>query len=516
MKKTVIILVIVVLVIIGSIVIISNFIASKSNELANVVSAQRESLTEIVSVTGKITAKDSVSLAFERSGRVNKVYVSEGDRVEVGQRLIDLDQSELSAQLRDAQASLGAETASLNQLKAGTRPEEIAVKNAEFNKAQQDLASYYAGVPDSLNDAFIKATDAVISRTDQLFTDENTQNPKVSFTVSDSAINNDMRSMRLLAGSELDAWKDELKGISVGSKPSVIDEALKNAQRRLSLVDDLLKKSLEGIDGSVGLSAALIQSYRSDINVGRTNVNLTTTNINTSEQTIIAQKLIVDRVKQELNLELAGPTKEQVNGQAARVSQAEAKVELIQAQMQKTSLKSPLKGVVTSQDAKVGEIATANNPVVSIMSEDNLEVDANVPEVDIAKVKVDNTAKITLDAYGSGIFFDAKVASMDPAETIIEGVSTYKTTLRFINKDERVKSGMTANVDILTGQRDNVVVIPQRLVVTKGSEKFVTVVLTGNKTVERKVETGLRGSDGNVEIVSGLNEGEKVLTIIAK
>jgi HlyD family secretion protein len=69
---------------------------------------------------------------------------------------------------------------------------------------------------------------------------------------------------------------------------------------------------------------------------------------------------------------------------------------------------------------------------------------------------------------------------------------------------------MTANIDILTDKRENVIIIPQRAVVSQNGDKIVKI-LEGEKIREVKVKTGLRGSDGNVEIIEGVKEGEKVV-----
>ena len=146
-----------------------------------------------------------------------------------------------------------------------------------------------------------------------------------------------------------------------------------------------------------------------------------------------------------------------------------------------------------------------------MISTNKYEIEANVPEADIAKIKVGNTADVTLDAYGNDVRFNVKITAIDPAETVIEGVSTYKTTFQFTAEDGRIKSGMTANLDILTDKKENVIAIPSRAVITKGADKIVTV-LGNNILKEVKVTLGLRGSDGNVEIVSGISEGDKVVT----
>ena len=80
-------------------------------------------------------------------------------------------------------------------------------------------------------------------------------------------------------------------------------------------------------------------------------------------------------------------------------------------------------------------------------------------------------------------------------------------------EDERIKSGMTANIGILADERHNVIAIPGRAVVVKNGDQIVRVVIDG-EIEERKVITGLRGSDGTVEVVKGLNEGDKVITFV--
>jgi RND family efflux transporter MFP subunit len=166
---------------------------------------------------------------------------------------------------------------------------------------------------------------------------------------------------------------------------------------------------------------------------------------------------------------------------------------------------------VTKQSAKAGEIISANSIVVSLLSVANFEIEANIPEADIAKVNRGNISVITLDAYGRDVEFQAKVVSIDPAETIIEGVATYKTIFQFIEEDERIKSGMTAKITISTDKREGVIAIPQRAIIRRNGSLLVKI-LEGENIKESTIETGLRGSDGHVEIISGVSEGDKIIT----
>ena len=70
---------------------------------------------------------------------------------------------------------------------------------------------------------------------------------------------------------------------------------------------------------------------------------------------------------------------------------------------------------------------------------------------------------------------------------------------------------MTANIDIATASREDALFIPARAVITKDSEKFVTVLNADKTTIETPVTTGLKGSDGTVEIMEGLKEGDIIV-----
>jgi len=79
-----------------------------------------------------------------------------------------------------------------------------------------------------------------------------------------------------------------------------------------------------------------------------------------------------------------------------------------------------------------------------------------------------------------------------------------------VKKDGRIKPGMTANISVKGPSQANVLVIPQRAVISKNGNRFVRV-LKGKEIVETEVKTGLRGSDGNVEITDGLKNGDIVI-----
>ncbi len=514
------------------------------------VAAKKGTISQEVSITGRVEAAENVELAFEKNGKVAVVYVTVGDKVVTGQILASLNNAEIEAQLAQAQATLLKEQTTLAQLKTGTRAEEIqiartTVSNAEkemtdeqnnlnivTNKAAIDLDNLYSDIKDILNDAYAKADDAVNKQAIGIFNNGNSANPQLTFSSGSQAEVN-AESKRVLAGTELVRFKSGLDNLPTDQ--AGLDNALINAGSYLTNILDFLNSTGEALDNSAGLLESDLTSYKYNINLGRTNVNTALTSVTTQKQSIATQKSTnqsnINTAQTSLNtaentlasardnlaLKLAGSTPEQIAAQEAQVKYASANVQNYLAQLGKGIIRSPFNGIVTKQNAKLGEIITANNPEISVLSEAKFEIEANVPEADIAKIKLDNSANVTLDAYGNSVIFEAKIVQIEPAETMVEGVATYKTTLQFNKDDERIKSGMTANIDILAARKNDVLLIPQRAVRQKNNHQYVLLKTSQDDAVEeRAITAGLKGSDGNIEIISGLNEGDEVVNVEKK
>ncbi len=118
---------------------------------------------------------------------------------------------------------------------------------------------------------------------------------------------------------------------------------------------------------------------------------------------------------------------------------------------------------------------------------------------------------MTLDAF-PGETFTGSVSYIDPAQTNNEGVVGYKVKITFDTVDKRLKSGLTVNINIETRNKDNVLVLPQYAILQNDDGTFVQVL--EDKAVKNiPVTLGIQDQSGNVEIVSGVTEGEQVLNI---
>jgi multidrug efflux pump subunit AcrA (membrane-fusion protein) len=145
------------------------------------------------------------------------------------------------------------------------------------------------------------------------------------------------------------------------------------------------------------------------------------------------------------------------------------------------------------------------------MSDKGYEVDAGVSEIDVGKILVGNKVVMKLDAFPNEIF-NGFVFYIAPAETNNAGVISYQIKISFDKTDTRLKSGLTANVDIQTKNKDNVLVLPQYAIFQNDQGTFVET-LVNNKINQNPVTLGISDQKGNVEVISGVTEGEQVLNI---
>jgi HlyD family secretion protein len=219
----------------------------------------------------------------------------------------------------------------------------------------------------------------------------------------------------------------------------------------------------------------------------------------------------------------AGAGQEEINLAYAKVKQAEASVDVVEERMNDYFITSPVNGKVVGFEPKVGEQVQAGSPVVSVLGQNDYEVEVDISEVDINKVEEGDVVDITLDAFGEDEQFKGQVFFIDPAQTVIQGVVYYEVKIKLVEVDKerlkRMKPGMTANVSIITEEKQDVLVIPGRAVIEKENEqgemrKYVRVLREDGSVEEKRVETGLRGDGGVVEVISGVEEGEEVVTYV--
>ncbi len=236
-------------------------------------------------------------------------------------------------------------------------------------------------------------------------------------------------------------------------------------------------------------------------------------NLKQAQADLEAQKETLDNMKRRHN----DFTLDQRDAQRSVIDKYTAVVAEIKKNIDETKIYSPIDATIGKRNFDPGETEIAGTAVLSLFQGTDLEVSANVPESDIVKIKLEQKANLSLDAFPSEDKLSAKVSEIDPASTVIQDVVYYGIKLSLDNQDPRLKDGMSTDIDVHTAEQKNILVIPARAVETSGTDKFVQVLRSynsdGSANIEkRKIETGLEGDNSLVEVKSGLSEGVEVVT----
>lgn len=232
-------------------------------------------------------------------------------------------------------------------------------------------------------------------------------------------------------------------------------------------------------------------------------------------------------------LDSSNASKAQVDAQviqgSAQITQAEAQGRQADAQLQQAqinvnnaTLRAPFAGTITGVNIAAGDSAGGSTAAglgaagggssapISIADTSSYYVEATINEADIAGVKQDQTAQVTIDALGSQPI-TGTVSYIAPAATTTQNLSTYVVRIKLPTNVQGVRIGMNASVDINKDERQNVLVIPSSAIRTQNNQRFVRLK-QGTTFVDRQIETGL-SSDVNTEVTSGLNENDVIAAI---
>ncbi len=461
---------------------------------------KRQTLVQTVSATGTVEAADEVNLNFKVGGRLAQIGVEVGDTVSAGQRLASLDTGDAVSAVLTAEANLKSAQAALDKLRAGAKHEDVAVYEAAVRTAETTLANTKSTQTQAVTNALAQwlglaptavanagnlstATLAVTGtyqgteRGDYTIRIENSASPTFSYFGLETSIN--------ATGSRVTSVPMGTRGLSI----------------QFSSTGSLFA----GDTWTVSIPNPNSSSYATYQAAYETALTTQKQQVDAAERALAEAQSRLDQVK-------APARSYDILAAEAAVESAQAALVRAQSDLADRSITAPVNGTVTKVGNEVGETTSLASPVIVILSEGNHEISVEVPESDIAKLKVGQIADMTLDAFGSAEHFTGHISFIDPASTVIQDVVYYEVTVLFDGIDERIKPGMTANVDMTTVEKPDVLVIPLRAVKYDEERQSYVEVLAGQEVVRKDVAVGLRGDDGLVELVSGLTEGETVVT----
>ncbi len=400
-------------------------------------------LQEVVSASGTIQPVKMANLSFKSTGWVESLEVKEGDRVEEGELLASLDDSQQKLALAQAEASLRAAQARLEQVKKGPSAEDIAAAEAAVKSAQEAYKQLLAGPSD----------------------DE-----------------------RTAAKAQVDLAKARL------------DQA-QGAYDRVAYMPNIamMPQSLQLQEATINYQAALA-SYRAKT-------------APPTEAQIAQAKAQIAQAEAQLAKLKNSPSQEDIDAAQAQVEQAKVSVEQAKLGLDNLQIHAPFSGVVAEVNVKEGEMPPTMKPAIVMIDLDSgFYVDVTVDEMDIAKVRVGQQARVKPSALRN-VILKGTVSYVSPVSTVINGVTSYKAKVDLGRTKAPLKEGMYADVTITTQNLKDVLLVPNRFVRidAKTGRTLVFKLVDGNLK-EMPVELGVRG-DKSSQVLSGAKAGDTIFLV---
>jgi RND family efflux transporter MFP subunit len=479
-------------------------------ETARVV---RTNISNVVNETGIVEAAREVVLTFGGSGRVGMVNVEEGQRVEVGEELAILTGGSEYAGLIAARSNLRAQQAILTDLIAGASDSDSRVANARLKTAELALESAEA----TQNLTIENARRQLLSNDLRAYLEEGAQeegsNSYIPPTIS-GTYNGDEEGeyvLELYSSNAQSGYSFRYSGIEqgVGSVSTIAPEPLGKKGLFIQFPDNFARRfNLEWVIPVPNNRSVTYTQFK----------NAYDSALESRTQAIAQAEANLSLAEAERDRILAPVTSPNLESQRAAVAQAELALAQAEAAYQNARIIAPFSGVITDISITLGERISPGAFAMTLMTDNEYEVVLNVPEADIAMIEIGDEAEITFDAYDD-LIVSAKVARIAPRARTVEGVTVIEVSVQFSGSEELIRPGFTADVDLYAAERTEVLAVPTRAIIEKGGQNFVRVagddpLLSLESLSLVVVETGLRGAGGLVEIVSGLEEGDTVITFV--
>jgi HlyD family secretion protein len=381
------------------------------------VPVKAQDLTVRITASGTIRPVRTVNLSPKASGRLERLYVEQGDAVKQGQVIAQMENDDIQAQLVQARAEVRRSQAQLEKLRVGSRTEAIA-------QARESVAQAEAQVRDAQS--------------------------RLSLASQRTERNRDLAAEGAISTDQLDEVLNTERSARAG---------LQQAQAR------------------------------------------------------------VRETRQRLNELQNGTRPEEIAAAEAELQSALGRLQAVEVQEEDTRIRAPFSGVITQRFATEGAFVTpttsasatssaTSTSIVALAS--GLEVVAEVPEVDLEQIRVNQKVEIVADAYPDQVF-QGKVRLVAPEAVVEQNVTSFQVRVNVVTGLEKLRSGMNVDATFLGNQLNNALVVPTVAIVTNRGQ--TGVLMPGQNNQPRFQPVTIGPTIGNqTQVLQGIQAGDQVFT----
>lgn len=445
-------------------------------------------ITTSITGSGTISSASTKTISSEVAADVKEVKVSVGDRVSKGDILFVLDDSDLNSKIRSIEKNISSQNKTISEYKS-----DISNLNV-YATSNGYISNLTLSAGDTVN------KNSVIFNT----TDEDVYILKCSFNYNENARINvgDYASIMLVGNfltltGEVTYVSDEISLSDIGTPLQEVEVTIKNPGYTVEGVEAIA--TIIRDDFSIkSYSNSKFTKKESTKFRAPSSGTLKTLNVRNGDY-VHQGDLVMVLENDDL----------QENYQSARENLSDLYEDLADTKSDISfyTITSPIDGVITSLNVSVGDYVRAESSLAKVVNNYDVEFQIDVDELDILDVKIGQEVKVTIDAI-SDTEKEPMIGTV--SEIALEGtsmnsVTTYPVTISLEGNDS-IKMGMNCSAEIIIESKENILTIPVEAVSTREDKYFVTL----EDGTEKEVETGIYDED-NIEIVSGLEEGQSVI-----
>jgi HlyD family secretion protein len=404
------------------------------------VTVERGDIEATVDATGSVEPTAAVTLSFDTGGVVASVEVSEGDQVQQGQILAQVETAELTLGVTQAELALTSAEASLAKLMGSADADDVEAARANLASAEATLAKLRDGP----------------------------------------------------SQDEITVAKADLRRAEI---------ALQEAQELYDQYSWV---------GGVGALPQAVALQQATINYEQALAAYNIAMQGPTESELRAAEAAVAQGRSQLSSLLEGASEEDLTVAQVAVDQARASLELAQLQLEGATITAPIDGTVAFIGAETNELASPGTPMITLIDPSGFYVDVYIDEIDIGQVEVGQEARVALDAF-PGEEVPGRVEFISPVSTENLGAISYSVRVCFDPTAVPLRSGMTANVTIVTERRESVLLLPSRAIsADRESGSYYVERLTDHEIERVEIEIGTQDAT-YTEVLRGLEEGDQVV-----
>lgn len=482
----------------------------------SVAKARIGNVATTISGTGQVSASSQIEIKSKASGDITYLNTAaNGTQIKKGTLIAQIDTKDADINLQNAKIAYAklvepADTTTL--LQAENSLTDAVQSNAKsYSDAFNQIVSTFIDLPtivNGLNDMFN-------SRAGFLQTENIRPVGQTAVDLQTKAWNSYDK-----AKIHYDALLINYKDFSAMNSTSTTELFIVDAYNLAKEVSETVKNTQNAIDyiknqrndSAAATAENSISTWSNTINSDVTSLLSIKNTIINSKQTVIQQTANLEKVKK-------GATDLEIASQKLSLQQAENTYE-------NYFIRAPFDGVLARLLVTPTDTLSSGTSIGTLVSANKL-VTISLNEIDVSKVQVGEKAIVTFDAIPD-LKVNATVTTVDLVGTVSQGVVNYNVQISLDEQDDRIKSGMSSSVSIITDSKQNVLIVPNSSVKTQrvqGTtsyyvEMFATplVVVKGTTgtasaitPLKKTVEIGLV-DDNFTEIISGINEGDQVVT----